>query len=63
MVFHRSKIKTDTHAVNTMDNVCLQRTDSFKYLEVIINHKLNLTKHIDYVKNKISNGIGKELFD
>ena len=41
MVFHRSRIKTDTHAVITMDNVCLQRTDSFKYLGVIINHKLN----------------------
>ena len=58
MVFHRSRIKTDTHAVITMDNVCLQRTDSFKYLGVIINHKLNWIQHIDYVKNKISNGIG-----
>ena len=37
MVFHRSRINTDTHAVITMDNVCLQRTDSFKYLGVIIN--------------------------
>ena len=58
MVFHSSRIKTDTHAVITMDNVCLQRTDSFKYHGVIINHKLNWTQHIDYVKSKISKGIG-----
>ena len=58
MVFHRSRIKIDTHAVKTMDNVCLQRTDSFKYLGAIINHKLNWTQNIDYVKNKISKGIG-----
>ena len=58
MVFHRSRINTDTHAVITMDNVCLQRTDSFKYLGVIINQKLNGTQHIDYVKIKFSKGIG-----
>ena len=58
MVFHRSRIKTDTHAVITINIVCLQRTDSFKYLGAIVNHKLNWTQHIDYVKNKISKGIG-----
>ena len=42
VVFHRSRIKTDAHAVITMDKVCLQRTDSFKYLGVIIDHT-NLT--------------------
>ena len=46
MVFHRSKIKTDTHAVITMDKVYFPRTDSFKYLGVMIDHKLNWTQHI-----------------
>ena len=58
MVIHRSRIKTDSHAVITMDKVCLQRADSFKYLGLIIAHKLNWTQHIAYVKNKISKGIG-----
>ena len=58
VVFPRSRIKTDAHAFITMDKVCLQRTDSFKYLGVIIDHKLNWTQHIAYVKNKISKGIG-----
>ena len=36
----------------------VQRTGTFKYLGVIIDHKLNWTQHITYVKNKISKGIG-----
>ena len=52
VVFQRSRIKTDAHAVITIDKVCLQRTDSFKYLGVIIDHKLNWTQHIAYVKIK-----------
>ena len=41
-VFPRSRIKTDVHAVITMDKVCLQRTDSFNHIGIIIDHK-NLT--------------------
>ena len=42
----------------TMNNSCLKKTDSLKYLGVIIDHKLNWTQHIAHAKNKISKGIG-----
>ena len=41
MVFHRARIKIDKHPVVTMDNVCLNKTESLKYLGIIIDHKLN----------------------
>ena len=58
IVFHRARIKSDEHAVITINNVILQRTNSLKYLGVIIDYKLNWTQHIAHVKNKISKGIG-----
>ena len=58
MVFHRAKIKNDQQSNIVMNNVCLQRTNNLKYLGVVIDHKLNWTHHIAYVKNKISKGIG-----
>ena len=58
MVFHRARIKIDKHPVVTMDNVCLNKTESLKYLGIIIDHKLNWTSHIAHVKNKISKGVG-----
>ena len=58
MVFHRARIKLDEHAVITIDNIILQRTNSLKYLGVIIDYKLNWTQHISHVRNKISKGIG-----
>ena len=58
MVFHRAKFKLDKHAVIKVNGVSLQSTNSFKYLGVIIDHKLNWTQHIAHVKNKVSKGIG-----
>ena len=58
MVFHRAKIKLDKHAAIKVNGVSLQCTNSFKYLGVIITHKLNWTQHIAHVKNKVSKGIG-----
>ena len=58
MVFHRAKLKLDKRAVIKVNGVSLQSTNSFKYLGVIIDHKLNWTQHIAHVKNKVSKGIG-----
>ena len=58
MVFHRAKVKLDKHAAIKMNGVFLQRTNSLKYLGVIIDHKLNWTQHIAHVRNKVSKGIG-----
>ena len=58
MIFHRARKKSDEHAIITIDNVILQRTNSLKYLGVLIDYKLNWTQHISPIRNKIFNGIG-----
>ena len=42
----------------TINNCCLKKTDSLKFLGVIIDHRLNWTQHIAHVKNTNSNVIG-----
>ena len=41
-----------------MDGNILTKVNGAKYLDVIIDHKLNRKDHIAYVKNKIQRGIG-----
>ena len=58
MIFHRSRIKSNTIGSIIIDNTELIKVDYAKYLGVIIDHKLNWIEHIAYVKNKIYKGIG-----
>ena len=58
MIFHRSRIKSNSIGSILIDNTELIKVDYAKYLGVIIDHKLNWIEHIAYVKNKISKGIG-----
>ena len=58
MIFHRSRIKTNSIGTILLDSAKLIKVDYVKYLGVIIDHKLNWIEHIAYVKNKISKGIG-----
>ena len=58
MVFHRAKMNIVSPIDVTMNNCCVKKTDSLKYLGVIIDHQLNWTQHIAHVKNKFSKSIG-----
>ena len=58
MIFHRSRIKSNSIGSILIDNTKLTKVDYAKYLGVIIDHKLNWIEQIAYVKNKISKGIG-----
>ena len=53
MVFHRPIIKIGKHPVVTMDNVCLNKTESYHGMIIA-----NWTSHIAHMKNKISKGVG-----
>ena len=57
MVFHRSRIKHSQTAIK-IQNCTINKTDSIKFLGVIIDNKLNWHEHIIYIKNKISKSIG-----
>ena len=57
-LFHRTRMKTNNSVNIIVDKCVLNKVTSIKYLGVIIDHKLNWIKHISYVKNKISKGIG-----
>ena len=56
VVFHGARIKIDKHPVVTMD-MCLNKTESLKYLGMIIDHKLDWTSHMAHAKNKISKDV------
>ena len=42
----------DKHSVVTMDDMCLNKTESLKYLGMIKEPKLNWNSHIAHVKIK-----------
>ena len=54
---HRTRIKDDCQHI-VIDGNPIIYTKNTKFLEVIIDHKLNWSDHILYIKNKISKSIG-----
>ena len=57
MMFHRTRIKCMSRDVIICGN-SLECTNRTKFLGVIIDHKLNWSEHIIYIKNKIAKSIG-----
>ena len=57
MLFHRRRIKTDNLKL-TIGQGMLRQTSQCKYLELIIDNKLNSAAHIAHVKSKISKCVG-----
>ena len=49
---YRSKFKVNINKQN------IQQVEEFKYLGVIIDHKLTWSKHIEYLRTKISQAAG-----
>ena len=60
MGFHRVIMKIVNHIDVTMNNCCL-KTDSLKYLGVIIDQRMNWSQHIAYVNNMVPKGKSQKL--
>ena len=60
MIFQRARIKHMSGVADSivLDNTILAKTSSLKYLDVIVDYKLNWLEHISYVRNIVSKGIG-----
>ena len=57
MIFHRARIKDEKCKV-LLSNSTLDHVRFTKFLGMIIDEKLNFINHINYIKNKISKGLG-----
>ena len=55
-MFHRTRIKCEKHTISICDN-SLTYSKNTKFLDVIIDDKLNWSDHILYIKKKKSIGI------
>ena len=58
MMFHRIRIKLNTHFKILINNNKIDYTHNTKLLGVIIDNKLNWYAHLHYIKNENSNYIG-----
>ena len=57
VIFHRARLKQSNNNI-TLSNISLERVTFTKFLGVIIDEKLSFTRHISYIKNKISKAMG-----
>ena len=57
VIFHRARLKQTKIEIKLSD-ISLKRVSFTKFLGVIIDEKLSFTRHISYIKNKISKAMG-----
>ena len=57
VIFHRARFKQTKIEIN-LSNMSLKRVSFTKFLGVIIDEKISFTRHISYIKNKISKAMG-----
>ena len=62
MVFHQKRDAKFKRMVKkfklNVNNYCIKQVEEFRYLGVIIDNKLNWTKHIDYLCTQVSKASG-----
>ena len=56
MIFTNRNVSIDLKL--SIDNIEIDCTDQTKFLGVIIDHKLNWSKHISHISSKVSRGLG-----
>ena len=57
VIFHRARLKQNNVNISLCD-IALNRVTFTKFLGVIIDDKLSFSRHVSYIKNKISKGMG-----
>ena len=57
VIFHRARLKQSNINI-ILSSISLERVTFTKFLGVIIDEKLSFTRHISYIKKKISKAMG-----
>ena len=57
VIFHRARLKHNNVNISLCD-ISLNRVTLTKFLGVIFDDKLSFSRHVSYIKNKISKGMG-----
>ena len=58
IIFRRQRAKLSLNKEMIVDGVKIDMTDQSKFLGVIIDKNLSFMQHIQYIKGKISKGVG-----
>ena len=57
VIFHRARLMQGNINI-TLSNISLEQVTFTKFLSVILDGKISFTRHISYIKSKISKDMG-----